>query len=128
MARALLKALNSPAQEEPLNRLTTWPAKASVGALTVALALTWTVPAGAAEAKAVQPQTPLAVATSAHLAKLDKATAAAATQSAAPAAAETSSQPFLKSPKGIAVILLMVAGTGYAIYSANNQRISNPLR
>ena len=111
-----------------MNRLTTWPAKASVGALTLALALTWTVPAGAAEVQSTPNQKPtLAAATSAHLAKLDKSSAALATQAQAPAAS-TDSRPFLKSPKGIAVLLLMAVGTGYAIYSATNERIDNPAR
>jgi hypothetical protein len=46
----------------------------------------------------------------------------------ASAAASTDSRPFLKSPKGIAVILLMAVGTGYAVYSATSQRIDNPVR
>jgi hypothetical protein len=43
-------------------------------------------------------------------------------------AAGTSSESFFKSPKGVAVILLMAAGTGYAIYSAHSERIANPAR
>jgi hypothetical protein len=98
--------------------------------LTLALAFTWTVPARAAELALAKPTqaVSLAAATSARLARLDANEALRATQSATPAAASSDSPSFFKSPKGIAVILLMAVGTGYAIYSAKSERIDNPLR
>jgi hypothetical protein len=101
--------------------------------LSAVLALTVAAPAWAADVKPTQPQTQpqtisLAAATEASVAKLDKTSAALATQASSPAASETSSKPFLKSPKGIAVILLMAVGTGYAVYTATNERIDNPVR
>lgn len=36
----------------------------------------------------------------------------------------TASAAFFKKPAGIAVILIMVAGTGYALYSAKHDRIT----
>jgi hypothetical protein len=109
----------------------TWPARAAAGALTVALAFTWTAPLAAAEVStsAASQKISLAAATSAKLAKLEAKDAARATQSAAPATSSSAgSQSFIKSPKGIAVMLLMAVGTGYAIYSAKEQRIDNPVR
>ncbi len=113
-----------------MTRSTTCPARAAAGALTLALAFTWSVPARAAEPSPVRPieTRSLAAATSARLAKLDTKDALRATQSATPAAATGDSPSFFKSPKGIAVLLLMAVGTGYTIYSAKDERIDNPLR
>ena len=107
----------------------TSPARVAAGALTLALAFTWTVPARAAEVTLAKPTraVSLAAATSARLAKLDANETLRATQGAAPAAS-SDSPSFFRSPKGIAVILLMAVGTGYAIYSARSERIDNPLR
>ena len=96
-------------------------------------ALQLALPAWAAEGpKAPLPQPearPLAAAAERKASEAAVARTSRVSQDAAPvAAASDSQQPFLKSPKGIAVILLMAAGTGYAIYAATNQRISNPLR
>lgn len=113
-----------------MTRSLTSRVKAIASALAFALGLTWAAPpAGASEVKLQNPpqKTSLAAATSAKLAKLDTSNAVRATQRAAPSAS-TSSESFLKSPKGIAVILLMAVGTGYAIYSARSERIANPGR
>jgi hypothetical protein len=43
--------------------------------------------------------------------------------SAAPAEAQVGSKSFFKTPIGVVVLAVMAAGTGYAIYSANHDRI-----
>jgi hypothetical protein len=105
-------------------------AKAVASALTLALGLTWAAPpAGATEVKLQNPpqRMSLAAAASAKLAKLDTSNAVRATQGTTPSAG-TSSESFFRSPKGVAVIVLMAVGTGYAIYSAHSERIANPGR
>ena len=50
----------------------------------------------------------------------------AATQ--APAAESESPSSFFKSPKGVAALVLAVAGISYVIYSSQNDRINSPIR
>lgn len=68
------------------------------------------------------------------------ATAVAAKLAAMPASALKAQDPgtvttrgeasFFSSPKGVAVIVLMAAGVGYAVYSAKNDRdpVKSPIR
>jgi hypothetical protein len=42
---------------------------------------------------------------------------------ATPAEARVGSKPFFKTPAGVVVLAVMAAGTGYALYSANHDRI-----
>jgi hypothetical protein len=116
-------------EEEPLKRLIKWRIGA-VAALTAAFTLSGIEPASAAEPSTTPTsrQSSLAAATSAKLASLDAASALAATQASVPASADRTSQSFFKSPRGVAVIILMAVGTGYAIYSASSERIANPVR
>jgi hypothetical protein len=70
--------------------------------------------------------TPVATAAAAKVAKLDSAELAEATQ--APAAESESPSSFFKSPKGVAALVLAVAGVSYVIYSSQNDRINSPIR
>jgi hypothetical protein len=95
----------------------------------VGCSLQLALPALAAEPQSSAPlePRPLARAVEQKLTTLSTASATRFTQDAGSAAA-ASSQPFFKSPKGIAVLVLMVAGSGYVIYTATNQRLDNPVR
>ena len=58
--------------------------------------------------------------------KVAKVSPKAARQAGATAAAETSSGGFFKSKAGIITIALLAAGTGYALYSTSNDRVTSP--
>jgi hypothetical protein len=88
-------------------------------------------PASAAEAKPTPPASTsrLAATTAARLATLAPAPRAFAQAQAAPAAG-TDSKSFFSTPTGVAAIVLMVAGVGFAVYSANHDRkpVKSPIR
>lgn len=114
-----------------MTRSLTSRARAAASALTLALGIVWTAPpATAAElptSPSPQPNRPsIAAATSAKLAQLD--TSKAFQQAPAAATEGDSSGSFFRTPKGVAVLVLMAVGTGYAIYSAKSERINNPVR
>jgi len=73
---------------------------------------------------------PLATATAAKLATLAPAPGAFA--QAAPAAdpAPADNRPFFKTPKGVAALVLMVAGAGYVAYRIpkDNEKVHSPIR
>jgi hypothetical protein len=71
------------------------------------------------------PLGPLAASAEARVARLD--TSAVATQATA-TAASSEHKPFFKSGKGIAVIVLFVAGTAWTLASASDKRIHSPIR
>jgi len=82
-------------------------------------------PNGVAPVKA-----PMAAAASARVAALTPAQLESVSPQAAEPAPATSSPSFFKTGKGIAVLALMVAGVGYASYSAVNDRepVKSPIR
>lgn len=113
-------------------RLTSW-ARPVAGVLALVVGMTLSAPpAFAAEGK---PSTPragtsrLAATTAARLATLAPAPRAFAQTQAAPAAG-TDSKSFFSTPTGVAAIVLMVAGVGFAVYSANHDRkpVKSPIR
>ncbi len=89
-------------------------------------------PAGAAEIVAPAPapeapaKTPVATAAAAKVAALDSAALAEATQ--APAAEAEAPSSFFKSPRGVAALVLAVAGVSYVIYSSQHDRLHSPIR
>jgi len=112
-------------------RLTSW-ARPLAGVLALVVGMTLAAPpASAAEAKASTPAgtSRLAATTAARLAKLSPAPRAFAQAQAAPAAG-TDSKSFFSTPTGVAAIVLMVAGAGFAIYSASHDRkpVKSPIR
>jgi hypothetical protein len=112
-------------------RMTSW-ARPLAGVLALVVGMTLAAPpASAAEAK---PSTTagtsrLAATTAARLAKLAPAPRAFAQAQAAPAAG-TDSKSFFSTPTGVAAIVLMVAGVGFAVYSASHDRkpVKSPIR
>lgn len=89
-------------------------------------------PAGADEIVAPTPapeapsKTSVATAAATKVAALNSAEVAEATQ--APAAEEGSPSSFFKSPRGVAALVLAIAGVSYVIYSSQNDRIKSPIR
>lgn len=85
-------------------------------------------PLAAAEADRPAPAITLktAIAKAAATERLASSTAAA--QPAAPAGVAPESRRFFKTPLGVAVIAIVGAGTAYAIYSAQNDRIHSAAR
>jgi hypothetical protein len=114
-------------------RLTSWT-RPLAGLLAVDVGLTLAAPpASAADAGAVTKaptRSPLAAATAAKLATLAPAPGAFA--QAAPAAdpAPADNRPFFKTPKGVAALVLMVAGAGYVAYRIpkDNEKVHSPIR
>jgi len=84
-------------------------------------------PAAAGEAKAI-PARPLAAATVAKLATL--APSARAVTQETPASSSADDRPFFRRPAGVAALVLMAAGAGYAIYSVSHDRkpVKSPIR
>ncbi|MCM2258007.1 MAG: hypothetical protein NDJ94_20430 [Vicinamibacteria bacterium] len=110
----------------------TW-ARPVAGAMALLLALTVATPLAAAEAPTPDPATAPVVAAAAPqtLAAAASAKVAAMNTNAALAPAQVAGgddKPFFKSKKGVAAILLFVAGVGYTIYSAKEDRVSSPIR
>jgi hypothetical protein len=104
------------------------------GLLAVVVGLTLAAPpASAADAGAVTKApapSPLATTTAAKLAALAPAPSAFA--QAAPAAdpAPADNRPFFKTPKGVAALVLMVAGAAYVAYRIpkDNEKVHSPIR
>jgi hypothetical protein len=98
------------------------------GALVLLTALTFAVPravGGETKAAAVRP---LATATAAKLATLAPS-ARAFTQETSPSSSGDS-RSFFHRPAGVAALVLMAAGAGYAIYSVSHDRkpVKSPVR
>ena len=101
------------------------------GVLALLLGLTFVAPpAQAGEATASIPTRPhkatLAAAAAAKVERTDTAAAVLATQGTT--STEASDRSFFKTPKGAVTLILMVAGTGYAIYSKSHDRVRSPAR
>ncbi len=120
-------------EEGTVNRsVSTWVRGAALP-LALLFGLTIAAPSvGAAESVAAAPepepplQAPVATAAAAKVAALDSAELAAATQ--APAEEAESPSSFFKSPKGVAALVLAIAGVSYVIYSSQHDRINSPIR
>ena len=114
-------------------RLTSWT-RPLAGLLAVVVGLTLAAPpASAADAVAVTKApapSQLAATTAAKLATL--APAANAFAQTAPAAdpVASDSRPFFKTPKGVAALVLMVAGAAYVAYRIpkDNEKVHSPIR
>lgn len=115
-------------------RLTSWTRPlGGLLAVVVGLALA-APPASAADAVAVTKApapSQLATTTAAKLATLAPAPSAfAQTAPAADPAASTDNRPFFKTPKGVAALVLMVAGAAYVAYRIpkDNEKVHSPIR
>ena len=102
------------------------------GALALVMGLSLATPPtiAAADASAAPRRAPtLAAATTARLATLAPAPRAFAQAQPAPASSGDS-KSFFSTPTGVAAIVLMVAGAGFAIWSANHDRkpVKSPIR
>lgn len=99
----------------------------------LAIALTLGVPCSAAEAKpGTTPDTPARRSLSEAAAARVAATAPPArfTQDASAAPAGGEPRPFFRTPTGVAAIVLMAVGSGYALYSVSNDQkpVKSPIR
>jgi hypothetical protein len=114
-------------------RLTSWT-RPLAGLLAVVVGLTLAAPpASAADAVAVTKapaQSQLAAATAAKLATLAPAAHAFAQTPPAADPAASDSRPFFKTPKGVAALVLMVAGAGFVAYRIpkDNEKVHSPIR
>jgi hypothetical protein len=114
-------------------RLTSWT-RPVAGLLAVVVGLTLAAPpASAADAIAVTKApapSPLATTTAAKLASLAPAPSAFAQTAPAADPAPADNRPFFKTPKGVAAIVLMVAGAGYVAYRIpkDNEKVHSPIR
>jgi hypothetical protein len=99
-----------------------WPLAVRVFALALALAA---IPLpGLAEETNKPAPTPGLKASIARAAASGTVTLEQAQPPSAPAEARVGSRSFFKTPAGAIVLALMAAGAGYAVYSANHDRIA----
>ena len=114
-------------------RLTSWT-RPLTGLLAVVVGLTLAAPpASAADAVAVTKApapSQLATTTAAKLAALAPAPSAFAQTAPAADPAPADNRPFFKTPKGVAALVLMVAGAGYVAYKIpkDNEKVHSPIR
>lgn len=114
-------------------RLTSWT-RPVAGLLAVVVGLTLAAPpASAADAVAVTKApapSQLATTTAAKLAALAPAPSAFAQTAPAADPAPADNRPFFKTPKGVAALVLMVAGAGYVAYRIpkDNEKVHSPIR
>jgi hypothetical protein len=114
-------------------RLTSWT-RPLTGLLAVVVGLTLAAPpASAADAVAVTKApapSQLAATTAAKLATLAPAPSAFAQTAPAADPVSTDNRPFFKTPKGVAALVLMVAGAGYVAYRIpkDNEKVHSPIR
>jgi hypothetical protein len=115
-------------------RLMRWTSPVA-GALALVMGLTFAAPPAttAAEAgKAPMARVPsrLSAATTAKLATLAPTPRAFAQTPSSPPSSGGESKSFFGTPAGVAAIVLMVAGVGFAVYSANHDRkpVKSPIR
>lgn len=109
-------------------------ARILVGVLAVAFCFAMAAPPAVAgqlpSPKPISSNTaPLAASAAARVEAMTPAQVLATTQ-ASPAAPTTSSPSFFKTPKGIAALVLIVAGAGYVAYAAVDDRkpVKSPIR
>ena len=103
-------------------------ARAVAGALVLLLGLAISAPPAAAGEGQATPARPLAAATAAKLATLTPS-ARAFTQETA-AASSPDDRSFFQKPAGVAALVLMAGGVGFALYSINHDRkpVKSPIR
>jgi hypothetical protein len=72
----------------------------------------------------------LAATTAAKLAALAPTPSAFAQTAQDPAPASSDDRPFFKTPKGVAALVLMVAGAGFVAYRIpkDNEKVHSPIR
>lgn len=111
-----------------------WRGPGGRAGLLVLMAALIPLPVAASEAAPAEP-TPTVKTTSLHDAVAREAVKAAkapamrtSERRAAKAGADKGTAAFFKSGPGIAVLAVMAVGTGYAIYSANHDKITSPGR
>jgi len=100
-------------------------------ALALLLGLTLSAVPAAAEPRPAVPAKPtLAAAAAAKLAKAPLSSRALAQATPAPDTQSEGGKSFFKRPAGVAAIVLMVAGTGWMVYSAyhDNDPVHSPYR
>lgn len=106
------------------------PLAAGLAALiAVTLAAPPAMAAGKESASPAGPKkTTIAAAAAAKLARIDTSRAVRSAQEPAPSTADDN-RSFFRSPRGVVVLALMVAGIAYTIYSANADDVTrSPLR
>jgi hypothetical protein len=108
------------------------PRGRAVAALAVfSMVVTWSAPASAGEplAGTASPKPMLAAATSSPLV-VEPAPRAFAQDADAPAAQADDTRSFFRTRKGVAALVLMVAGAGYVAYSIpkDNEKVHSPIR
>lgn len=103
-------------------------ARSLAGLLALIVGLTLVAPPAFAAAPA--PAQPLAAAAAAKVEAMPAAALAQAAQAKPAAAPAETSKPFFKTGKGIAVLVLIAGGVGYAAYSAVHDRkpVKSPIR
>ena len=109
-----------------------WARPVAAG-LVVMTALTCAAPAFAGErAPSTTPAPTLAARAALSVAKLKPTTRALMQETpvAAPSVESDTPRSFFRSPKGIAALVLMVAGAGYVAYSIpkDNEKVHSPIR
>ena len=108
-----------------------WRRRLTAAALVVLMGSALAAPAAAADVVRTPPPgaQPLRAAVASHLSQLAPDASAFAPQTSAAATAPVS-RPFLRTPAGVAAMVLMTAGAGYAIYSASHDRkpVKSPIR
>ena len=101
------------------------------GALALVVGLTFAAPpAFAAEPVPEPTPTPAPTLAEAAEAAVEALPASTLAQAAEPApnTNESLDKPFMKSKKGIAAVVLMVAGLGIMAYAMNNDRVKSPAK
>jgi hypothetical protein len=92
--------------------------------MALALSVAFGLAAGAPPASAGDRTKPLSTSAAAHAARANLAHAVAQD---APTAG-TSNGSFFRSPKGVAVLVLLAAGFGYTVYSRSEDRVKSQVR
>ncbi len=115
-------------------RLMRWTSPVA-GALALVMGLTYAAPpattaAEAGKAPMARVSSRLSAATTAKLATLAPTPRAFAQAPSSPPSSGGESKSFFGTPAGVAAIVLMVAGVGFAVYSANHDRkpVKSPIR
>jgi hypothetical protein len=117
-----------PGGEKHMRRSSKPWVRALVIALALLMGLTFSAPPTAAGEGKALPARPLAAATAAKLATL--APSARAFTQETPASSSADDRSFFRRPAGVAALVLMAAGVGFAIYSINHDRkpVKSPIR
>jgi hypothetical protein len=111
-------------REERVIRSLIGSARPAAGALALLLGLTFASPpaVNAGETKAPPTKPSIAATTAATVARMDTRAAVRLTQDT-PASGSQDSRSFFRSGRGAAVLVLLAAGVGYAIYSTHHDDV-----